>query len=216
MRTPEDIRRVIREHGAKYLPDRQLMQTLIPIDEATAVEIIDHFGGIHHMFAATPLELQTLGLTERQSHTLTAALALGKRSAASPTLRAEITCPADAANLLIPEIGSALQENLLVLALNRRNRVLERQHIYTGDLNSSPVRNTEIFRRAIAINASSIIIAHNHPSGDVTPSPEDIAVTTDIVNAGKMLDISVMDHVVVSSNNGPAFCSMKERRLGFS
>ena len=215
MRTPEDIRRVIREHGPAYLPDRQLMQTLLPIDEPTAAGIIDHFGGIRRMTDASSLELQTLGLTERQSHTLTAALALGKRAAAPALLRTQITCPADAANLLIPDIGSALQENLVVLALSTRNHVLERHHVYTGDVQSSPIRAAEIFRRAIAINAHGIIVAHNHPSGDVTPSPEDVAVTTEIINAGDILHISVMDHIIVSASNGPTFCSMRERQLAF-
>jgi DNA repair protein RadC len=79
-------------------------------------------------------------------------------------------------------------------------------------LNASTVRISEIFRSAIQINAASVIMFHNHPSGDASPSPEDIKLTTDAVKAGKLLDIEVLDHIVIGLG---AFVSMKEKRLGF-
>jgi DNA repair protein RadC len=104
------------------------------------------------------------------------------------------------------------QENLWVINLDTRNRMLNIEKLYVGSLNSSMVRVGELFRSAIQRNAASIIVVHNHPSGDPTPSPEDIALTKSIVQAGKLLDIELLDHLVIGQSK---FVSMKERGLGF-
>jgi len=101
---------------------------------------------------------------------------------------------------------------LRVLLLNTRNQVLDIVEIYHGSLNSSMVRIAEIFKPAIRKNAASILLAHNHPSGDPAPSPDDIAVTRAIIEAGKLLDIEVLDHLVIGQGR---FVSLKERRLAF-
>ena len=85
--------------------------------------------------------------------------------------------------------------------------------VYQGSLNSSWIRIAEVFRDAVRINAAAVIIAHNHPSGDPTPSPEDVAVTKAIVEAGKLLDIEVLDHLVIGQGR---YVSMKAKGLGFS
>ncbi|MCA9928273.1 MAG: hypothetical protein KC419_07350, partial [Anaerolineales bacterium] len=96
--------------------------------------------------------------------------------------------------------------------LDTRNRVLHTPTIYIGSLNTSVVRVGELFRAAIKENAAALIVAHNHPSGDPSPSPEDVRVTRNIVKAGKLLDIEVLDHVVIGHHR---FVSLKERGLGF-
>jgi len=105
------------------------------------------------------------------------------------------------------------QEHLRVMLLDRRNRVMEIVDLYRGSVSSSQIRVGEIFREAIRKNASAIIVAHNHPSGDPTPSPDDVAVTRAILQAGKLLDVDVLDHLVIGQGR---WVSLKERGLGFS
>jgi DNA repair protein RadC len=96
--------------------------------------------------------------------------------------------------------------------LDTRNKLIKIVEIYRGSLNSSFIRIGEIFRDAIRTNAASLIVVHNHPSGDPTPSPEDVAVTREIVAAGKLLDLEVLDHIIIGNNN---FLSLKSKSLGF-
>lgn len=130
-----------------------------------------------------------------------------------PTERPTIQTPADAFDILRCFLGSLDHEELWVLNLDTRNRVMHLVKLYQGSANTSQVRIAEVFRAAIADNAVSILIAHNHPSGDVTPSPDDVAVTRAIVQAGKLLDISVLDHLIITHDR---FSSLKERGLGFN
>ena len=97
--------------------------------------------------------------------------------------------------------------------LDRRNRVLETVEVYKGSVNSSQIRVGEVFKEAIRKNASALIVIHNHPSGDPTPSPDDVAVTRAIVQAGKLLDVEVLDHLVIGHGK---WVSLKERGLGFA
>ena len=99
------------------------------------------------------------------------------------------------------------------MLLNTKNQVLGISQVYIGNVNTSVVRAAEVFRPAIRQNCPSIIVVHNHPSGDPTPSPEDVAVTQQLVEAGKLLDIEMRDHIVIGSGN--RFVSLKERGLGF-
>jgi len=105
------------------------------------------------------------------------------------------------------------QEFMVVMPLDTRNRMLDVIEIYHGSLNSSMVRVGELFKPALQRNAASILIAHNHPSTDPTPSPEDVSVTRAIVQAGKLLDVSVLDHLVIGLSR---WVSLKEKGLGFS
>ena len=121
-----------------------------------------------------------------------------------------INCPEDVRRLLGPEMAPLAQEQLRVLLLNTRNQVLGQRVVYQGNVNSSIVRPAEVFRPAVIEAVPSIIISHNHPSGDPTPSPEDAAITRDIAEAGKLLGIELLDHVVIG---GERFVSLKERGL---
>ena len=99
-----------------------------------------------------------------------------------------------------------------MIALDTRNRVMNLTKLYQGSVNQSQVRIGEIFRQAITDNAPSIIVAHNHPSGDPTPSPDDVAVTRQIFQAGKLLDIEFLDHLIIGAGR---YVSLKDRGLGF-
>ena len=127
--------------------------------------------------------------------------------------RPSINSPADGAELLKPFIGNLDHEELWVIVLDRRNRVIQLVRLYQGSVNSSQVRVGEVFRQAIIEQASAILIAHDHPSGDSCPSPDDVAVTRAIVQAGKLLDIDVLDHLIICADG---YVSLKERGLGFA
>ena len=121
-----------------------------------------------------------------------------------------ISCPDDVRRLLGPEMAPLAQEQLRVLLLNTKNEVMGQRVIYQGNVSSAIVRNAEVFRPAVMEAVPSIIVSHNHPSQDPTPSPQDAALTRELVQAGKLLDIELLDHVVIG---GERFVSLKERGL---
>jgi DNA repair protein RadC len=142
-----------------------------------------------------------------------ASLEIGRRlMTASPEERPRVTSPGDAANLLMSEMMFLEQEHLRLILLDTRNRVISTPTIYVGSLNTSVVRIGELFRAAIRDNAAAFIVVHNHPSGDPSPSPEDVNVTRQIVQAGRLLDIELLDHVIIGRQR---YVSLKERGLGF-
>jgi DNA repair protein RadC len=129
------------------------------------------------------------------------------------TTETVIRSPRDIATLLMPEMRSLPHEEFRLVLLNSKNAVLDVPTLYRGTLNSAPVRIAEVFRPAILLNAAALAAVHCHPSGDPTPSPEDVHVTQQIVEAGQLLDIECLDHVIIGRDR---FVSLKERGLGFS
>lgn len=153
------------------------------------------------------------GLGPAKSARLLSAFEVGRRlSMELPEDRYEIHNPSDAANLLQSFIGHQEQEHFVVLFLDTRNRIVDKEVLYKGSLNTSLVRIGEVFRGAIRRNCASILVAHNHPSGDPSPSPEDIALTKRLIAAGELLEIQLLDHLVIGHN---CFVSMRERALAF-
>ena len=129
-----------------------------------------------------------------------------------PAERPSINSPRDAYEYLFPFMANAPREEFWIVILDTRNRIKQLVKLYTGTVNSSSVRLAEVFRHPIIETSPAIIIAHNHPSGSADPSPDDIAVTRALVEAGKLLDIQILDHLVIGAGR---FVSLKERRLGF-
>ena len=121
-----------------------------------------------------------------------------------------ISCPNDVRRLLGPEMAPLAQEQLRVLLLDTKNHIVGQRVIYQGNVSSAIVRAAEVFRPAVIEAVPSIIVSHNHPSQDPTPSPEDAALTRELVQAGKLLNIELLDHVVIG---GERFVSLKERGL---
>jgi DNA repair protein RadC len=179
-----------------------------------AERLLSQFGGLPGLSRASIEELtQVHGIGPAKAVEIKAALELGRRLLAStPEERPKVTQPADAANLLMSEMMFLEQEELRVVLLDTRNRVLSTPTIYRGSLNTSVVRIGELFRPAIRSNAAALIVAHNHPSGDPAPSPEDVNVTRQVVKAGSLLNIDVLDHIIIGRQK---FVSLKERGLGF-
>ena len=125
----------------------------------------------------------------------------------------QIKEPGDAALILGKRLEGESKENFLILTLNTKNRVLGCHTISMGSLTASVVHPREVFQAAILDNAASIILSHNHPSGDPNPSREDILVTERLVRAGKLLDIPVLDHIVIGEGERREFVSMKNKGL---
>jgi len=179
-----------------------------------AQRLLVEFGGLAGIARADFAQLHAQqGLGPAKTAQLLAAFELGRRlMAEAPDERYQIRAPSDAANLLSPLIAHQEQEHFVLLYLDTRNRVLDRETLYKGSLNTSLVRTGEVFRGAVRRNCAGIIVAHNHPSGDPTPSAEDIALTRRLVDAGKLLEVELLDHVIIGHNR---FVSLRERALGF-
>ena len=205
----------IATYGARSLNNDELLQAIIEIKEDRAHDIIHQSGGLRQLVHYTPNELAASHqLTPRQSRILHSAVELAKRiNQASQDPQPQITCPEDAINILAPLMADALQEELHVLSLNTRNRVIDHRVIYIGAVDNSPIRPAEVLRPAVMMNAKGLMMAHNHPSGDPAPSPEDIRATRDIFKAGALLDIELLDHIVIG--HGHRFVSLKAKGLGF-
>lgn len=180
-----------------------------------ADRLLSTHGDLAGLARASFDELQTTnGVGVAKAAQIKAALELGKRLlVTAPQERPQVKSPADAANLVMVEMGLLEQEHLRVLLLDTRNRVLKVHPVYKGSLNTSAVRVGEIFREAIRSNAAALIVVHNHPSGDPTPSPEDVSITRNIVEAGRLLNVDVLDHLIIGQQR---FVSLKERGLGFA
>ena len=172
-------------------------------------------GDIRRLYQAHPAELAKVkGINQTTAIRIKAALNLGVRLNLPNEERPVINSPADAAALVQYEMGLLEKEHLRTLLLDRRNRVLEIVEIYQGSVSSSQVRVGEVFQAAVGRMASAIVVCHNHPSGDPTPSPDDVAVTRAMVQAGKLLDIDLLDHLVIGQAG--KWVSLKERGLGFT
>jgi DNA repair protein RadC len=194
-----------------------LLRTGVPGENAVDVgqRLLDKFGGLEGLQRASLAEIcNQHGIGEAKASQIKAAIELGRRLASEkPEEQITINSPADVADLLQYDMRGLEQEVLKVLLLDTRNHVLEQVEIYRGSVNSSQVRVGEIFTPAVRRNATALIVVHNHPSGDPTPSPDDVALTRSIVQAGKILDVDVLDHIVIGRNG---FVSLKERGLGFA
>jgi DNA repair protein RadC len=216
----ERPRERLASYGAEVLSSAELMAILIrvgvPGENAVQLghRLLQKFDGLQGLHKASYEEVcNEHGIGPAKAAQIKAALELGNRLAQDMVReRDSIHSPADAANLFMHALSGKEQEELHVICMDTRNKVINKKHVYMGSLNSSQVRVGELFKDAIRRSAASIIVLHNHPSGDPTPSPEDVAITRAIIQAGKLLDIEVLDHIVIGNWR---FVSLKERGLGF-
>ncbi len=205
--------------GAEALSNSELLSLLLVEKRgadrlAIAQGLLQRYGGLHGLQRTPLVDIDGFSKELRTGLAIKAAIELGRRvSLESPIQRTAINSPADAAALVQYEMAGLDHEELWVMAMNQRNCVINIDHLYKGSVNSSQVRVGELFKAALSYRASSIICIHNHPSGDPTPSPDDVALTRAIIQAGKLLDIDVLDHLVIGQGR---WISLKERGLGFS
>ncbi|MBP1705203.1 MAG: hypothetical protein H6Q36_942, partial [Chloroflexi bacterium] len=181
---------------------------------ALAEEALARHDGLAGLARASELELTALpGVGTAKAAQLAAAFELGRRLVADwPAGRWTVRAPRDVAERLVPMMGHLEREELRVVLLNAKNAVLKVVTVYQGSVSSSLVRVGELFRDAVRLNAAGIILAHNHPSGDPTPSPDDLHLTAEALAAGRLLDVELLDHLVIGHD---AFVSMRDRGVAF-
>jgi DNA repair protein RadC len=179
-----------------------------------AGDAIARHEGLTGLARATELELQAIpGIGDAKAAQLVAAFELGRRLLADwPAARASIRSPRDLADRLILQMGRLEREELRVVLLDTKNHVLRVATVYQGNVNSSLVRVGELYRDAVRLNAAGVILVHNHPSGDPTPSPDDLHLTAAALAAGRLLDIQLLDHLVIGHD---AFVSLRDRGVAF-
>jgi len=207
--------RLIRQ-GAKSLSNQELIAILLRTGTKQesvlhlANRVLTYFEQLHELKTATIEEMTAVkGIGEAKGVQLLAAIELGRRLAQQQTDgKFTVRSPKDAATYLMADMTSLKQENFVVLFMNVKNQVIHRQTIFIGSLNASIVHPREIFREAVKRSAASIICAHNHPSGNPAPSPEDIEVTKRLQEAGHIMGIELLDHVIIGDHQ---FISLKEK-----
>jgi DNA repair protein RadC len=179
-----------------------------------AAEALARHDGLTGLARATDAELVTQpGVGAAKAAQLIAAFELGRRLLADwPAGRWTIRSPHDIADRLLLQMGRLEREELRVVLLNTKNVVLRVETVYQGNVSSSLVRVGELFRDAVRLNATGLILVHNHPSGDPTPSPDDLHLTAEALAAGRLLDIDVLDHLVIGHD---AWLSLRDRGVRF-
>ena len=179
-----------------------------------AEEALARHDGLAGLAAAGELELRGLpGVGPAKAAQLTAAFELGRRLLADwPAGRWVVRAPRDVGERLVPQMGHLEREELRVVLLNAKNSVLKVVTVYQGNVSASLVRVGELFRDAVRVNAAGTILVHNHPSGDPTPSPDDLHLTAEALAAGRLLDIELLDHLVIGHDS---FVSLRDRGVAF-
>ncbi|HWR44639.1 RadC family protein [Sporomusa sp.] len=191
---------ILLRTGTKNLPVNRLAEQLLVKYDLTGLGSI------------SPQELsKTAGIGLVKAVTVVAGIELGRRlSQKEPGERPVIRSPKDAAHLMMGELRYQTKEHFIALLLSTKNHVIARAIISVGSLNASVVHPRELFREAISYSAAAVILVHNHPSGDPAPSQEDISLTKQLVEAGNLLNISVLDHVIIGDGK---YVSFKEKGI---
>ena len=179
-----------------------------------AEEALARHASVGALARASDAELAGIpGVGSAKAARLAAAFELGRRSMADwPVGDWAIRSPRDVADRLLVEMGRLEREELRVLSLNAKNVVQRVSHVYMGNVSASLVRVGELFRDAVRLDASGVVLVHNHPSGDPTPSPDDLHLTAEAIAAGRLLDVDVLDHVVIGHD---AWVSLRDRGVTF-
>jgi len=217
---PPDIRpreRLFR-YGVGALSDAELLAIILGTGnkEETTLQlsqfILSKFETLNKLASASYEELIEInGIGTAKSSQILASIELGKRISVAPNGKGDfISCPEDIVNLFMTEMRFLDKECFKAALLNTKNRVLKVVEVSTGSLSSSVVHPRELYKFAIKCSAASIIVVHNHPSGDPSPSKEDICLTQRLSEAGKILGIELLDHLVIGDGS---YVSFKEKGL---
>jgi DNA repair protein RadC len=187
--------------GADAAADEELLAVVLGDRVAVrrvARRLLDRFGSLAAVALAAPLELQVAGLSRAAALRVGACVEVGRRVARTPPADPWlIRTPTDVAEPLVDAMGALEREELRVLLLDTKNVVTAERTVYRGNLAGSSVRVGEVYRDAVRACAAAVIVAHNHPSGDPSPSGEDLRITAELAEAGRLLDIELLDHLVI-------------------
>jgi len=217
----ERPRERLRDRGPEALNNAELLAILLRTGGngenvlSLAQRVMARVESVASLGRLTLADLCALkGIGDAKAAQILAGIELGRRIvSALPETRPVIRCSDDVDRLVRAELVDQEQEHLKVVLLNTRQQVMGVRTAYIGSVHSAVVRVSELLRDAVRENCPNIILVHNHPSGDPSPSPDDVAMTRHVVEAGKMLNIDVLDHVVVARGG---YVSLKERGLGFA
>ena len=204
----EDPHQRLGRCGAEALHTAELLTLLLGSKKEAATQLLEETP--LPQMAGMSLEQWAGRLPPKQAARLVAAFELARRGLKQGLgLRPTLSCPADALPLLA-DLKDQRKEHFLCLYLNARNQLIHREVVSIGSLSASIVHPREVFQCAVQYSAASILLAHNHPSGDVSPSPDDLELTRRLVQAGELLGIEVLDHLIITASD---FLSLKERGL---
>lgn len=212
-------REKLKKIGAGNLSDSELLAILLRTGKkgksvlAVAHELLKKHENLAMLSSVSLSELKKMeGIGDDKAISLLAAFEIGRRmqSQSKWLFDKKITTPKDVAEYFIPLLRDELKEKFIVVCLNSANKIIRFETVSVGTLNSSVVHPREVFKFAIENASASIILIHNHPSGNTEPSQEDILITKKLVEAGTLLNITVLDHIIIAGNN---FTSLVERRL---
>ena len=208
----------LHNHGPENLKTSELIAILIRTGtgQATAIQVAEQLlqkydGNLKRMVSdKIRMAEEIKGVGTVKAAQITAAFELGRRMAGFFEEKPQISCPADVARIMMPSMRDLQNEILCVLCLDTKNHVTRQRRIFEGSLNASIIHPREVFRFAIEEAAASIILVHNHPSGDPSPSREDIQATQQLMRAGNYIQIPVRDHVIIGAGS---YISLKEEGL---
>ena len=214
--SPDDRpREKLLRHGAAALGDNELVALVLGSGRprvgalGVANELLRAQGGLHGLVRSTSDDLaRVAGIGAAKAAQLIAALELGRRTLAhAPSARVQLRTPREAAAYLLPAFGSRPVEQFGVVLLDTKHRVLRTTVVAVGTLNTTVVQPRDVFREAVLGAAASIVVFHNHPSGDPSPSPDDVELTARMAAAGTLMGIDMVDHIVLGDTR---YCSFKE------
>ena len=207
-------REKMAERGVTALTDAELLAILLRTGTAEksaldiGSELADNGGLYKRLASITRLtELTNIkGLGQAKAATVLAALEIGRRIAsAKPLEKIHLSCPQEAAEFLMPRLRYAIKEQFVVVLLNSKNKVVGTEVVSEGSLSNSIVHPREVFVPALLQHAAAIMVAHNHPSGEPSPSVEDRELTSMLVRSGKVLGIPLVDHIIIGDGNYYSF-----------
>ncbi len=209
----------LRDFGAAALSNQELLAILLRVGSskesalAQATRLLSHYDGVAGIRQSSFVDLcSQRGIGEAKAAQIYAALELGLRMAAArQDGKPRVQTPEDIASLVLPEMSLFDQEHVRVMLLDVRNRVLATHEAYVGSVHTAAVRIGELLSEAVKARASGIVLVHNHPSGDPTPSADDIRLTKQLYDASKLMDIELVDHLIIG---GGRFVSMEHVGLG--
>ena len=199
----------------KELRAAELLSMVTGMTYAQAEQVLRKAGGVHKLAQLPDYSLQALPqVGPKRAAQIRAMTDWGLLlSAVEEWQSVQVRSPSDVANLLMLEMGLLDQEELRIVGLDTKNNIVDMETVYRGSVNSAVVRIAEVLRLPIALQCVGMIMLHNHPSGDPTPSPEDVRITQLVKESAKLMDIDLLDHLIIGRNR---YVSLKERGLGFS
>lgn len=215
--TNERPREKMFAYGPEMLTNEELLAVILRTGTKNenalmlSYRVLESVDGLEGLFNSSFSELMKInGVKKAKASQILAVCELYKRFKTTNIKRKRISNPKDVADVIMDELMFLKQEVLEVIMLDTKNMIISKKQVFKGGLNSSLVHPREIFKEALKVSAASIIICHNHPSGDITPSKEDVNITLRIKECGKIIGIELLDHIIIGSNK---FISLKEQSI---